>query len=135
MSGRQDRGIIGGWLVRLTGVAAVASVGACLSPTLPLPPPAAPDQIGASTAEPGVWDIRGTCDPGAVVLVKNLRTKTIAGVEDRDANGRYLVRIEAEQCDPAVVWEIIGTTVTEATGFTIETVVNGTPAADTCSPE
>ena len=55
-----------------------AGLAACLSPTLPLPPPEEPTSISASAVE-GYWDVRGQCTPGAVVLVKNVATGVIAG--------------------------------------------------------
>ncbi len=97
---------------------------ACLSPTLPLPPPEVPDAIAMST-EQGVWEVRGSNTPGSVVLVKNLSTGVIAGTEDKDSNGRYLVRIAGALCDRAEVYEIIGTDTTDTTFFVLETVVNG----------
>lgn len=95
----------------------------CLSPTLPVPPPDEPENIGL--AEDGLWDVRGHCTPGAVVLVKNLDTGIITGVEDRDANGQYFLRVEGALCDRAEVWEIIDDDVSGRTFFTLEPKVDG----------
>lgn len=104
---------------------------ACLSPTLPLPPPEAPTSVTAGTEE-GFWDVRGQCTPGAVVLVKNLATGVIAGTEDDDADGRYLVRIEGELCDPAEVTEIVESDSSDATYFVLQPVTNSEPD-DSCA--
>ncbi|MEQ9325201.1 MAG: hypothetical protein RIF41_38905 [Polyangiaceae bacterium] len=107
-----------------------AGLAACLSPTLPLPPPEEPTSISAS-AEDGYWDVRGQCTPGAVVLVKNIATGVIAGTEDDDADGRYLVRLEGDVCDPAEVTEIIESESSPATFFVLQPVTNSTPD-DSC---
>ena len=104
-------------------------MAACLSPTLPLPPPEEPDSIIASSEE-GVWEVRGTNTPGAVVLVKNLNTGVIAGAEDKDADGRYFVRITGSVCDGAEVSEIVGTDTSGTTFFVLEGLIAGEPAGD-----
>jgi hypothetical protein len=115
---------------QLFGLLAVcAGLGACLSPTLPLPPPEEPDAISASDEE-GVWEVRGSNTPGAVVLVKNLNTGVIAGSEDKDGDGRYFIRIAGSLCDGAEVSEIIGDDTSDSTFFLLEDVVNGEPAGD-----
>lgn len=114
----------------LHGLAAVggglAFGTSCLSPTLPLPPPEAPDSIELNL-ETNLWHVRGRCTPGAVVLVKNGATGRIVGTEDTDANGRYFIAIEAEECDFAEVWQIIGSEASTAVGFyvTITTTAAG----------
>ena len=107
-------------------------MAACLSPTLPLPPPESPDSVGVST-DPGVWDIRGSCAPGAVVLVKNVDTGIISGVEDKDSDGRYFVSIEAEECDTAEVIQLLDNDSSDGTFFIVETTVNGLPEGN-CQP-
>jgi hypothetical protein len=109
-------------------VAIALSLGACLSPTLPLPPPEQPD--GIAQTEPGMWDVRGSNTPGSVVLVKNLNTGVIAGIEDKDADGRYLVHVEGDLCDAAEVYEIIGNDTSDSTFFVLEDVVSGEPVGD-----
>jgi hypothetical protein len=104
---------------------------ACLSPTLPLPPPEAPTGVTASSDD-GFWDVRGQCTPGAVVLVKNLATGVIAGTEDDDADGRYFVRIEGELCDPAEVSEIVEDESSDATYFVLQPVTNSEPDSASC---
>jgi hypothetical protein len=99
-------------------------LGACLSPTLPLPPPEAPDAIAASETA-GFWDVRGTCTPGARVLIKNLRTGVVTGRDDQSNTGRYFIHMPAELCDQAEVTEVVGTHTSDATFFVIEPVTNG----------
>jgi hypothetical protein len=118
--------IVGRWILAL-GLLPLA--GACLSPTLPLPPPEEPDSVTLS-AETGAWEVRGSNTPGAVVLVKNLSTGVIAGVEDKDADGRYFIRVAGEECDGAEVYEIVGTDTSDTTFFILEEVVNGQPAGN-----
>jgi hypothetical protein len=113
----------------LIGLLFAIGAGACLSPTLPLPPPEEPDSISQGS-EDGFWDVRGSNTPGSVVLVKNLSTGLISGVEDKDGDGRYFVRVAGELCDGAEVYEIVGTDTSDATFFILEDVVNGQPAGD-----
>lgn len=97
---------------------------ACLSPTLPLPPPEAPDSI-AMSQELGMWDIRGSCTPGARVLITNPRTGVITGREDTDNDGRYFIQIDADLCDNAEVSEVVGGKTSDSTFFVVEPVTNG----------
>ena len=96
--------------LRLLSLAVSLLAGAaCLSPTLPLPPPEAPDVIRPSTETPGVWVISGDCTTGALVTVFNDRTRKGVVVEDTDQNGRYTVEIEAELCDLMLVSQEVAT--------------------------
>ena len=61
---------------------------ACLSPTLPLPPPEPADTMRPSDAE-GKWLISGNCTPGARVSVFNERTQRGVIEDDVDGNGRF----------------------------------------------
>ncbi len=115
------------WLTALVGATAVVGLAVgCVSPTLPLPPPEEPDAL-AESAEPGMWDVRGECAPGALVLIKNLDTGVIAGTEDKDGDGRYLIRIEATVCDGAEVTQLLGNDVSGGTFFVVEPLINGMP--------
>ncbi|WP_437683715.1 hypothetical protein [Sorangium sp. So ce131] len=78
---------------------------ACLSPTLPLPPPEPADTMRPSAEAEGVWQISGNCMPGARVSVFNQRTQRGVIEDDTDGNGRYHVEIEADLCDVLVVWQ------------------------------
>jgi hypothetical protein len=103
----------------------VVLTSACLGPTLPLPPPDAPDQIALASGETEVWEVRGRCSPGAIVLVENLETGLITGVSDDAATGDYLIRVTAKECDDAALWEIVGDNVSERTFFLIQHTVSG----------
>lgn len=105
------------------------ALAACLSPTLPLPPPEEPDSVGLSD-DADIWEVRGQCTPGALVLIQNLATGLIVGIEDRDADGRYFLRVEGQLCDPAEVSEIIDTTSSDETFFLLEPRINGLPQGD-----
>ncbi|WP_437494898.1 hypothetical protein WME75_22585 [Sorangium sp. So ce1014] len=78
---------------------------ACLSPTLPLPPPEPADTMRPSADREGVWQISGNCSPGARVSVFNERTQRGVIEDDTDRNGRYHLEIEAELCDVLRVWQ------------------------------
>ncbi|AUX43836.1 hypothetical protein SOCE26_052920 [Sorangium cellulosum] len=78
---------------------------ACLSPTLPLPPPEPADTMRPSATAEGVWQISGNCMAGARVSVFNQRTQRGVIEDDVDGNGRYHVEIEAEPCDTLFVWQ------------------------------
>lgn len=107
-------------LYLLTPLAALcAQVVGCLSPTLPLPPPNAPDHITLSDPDQLLWDLRGTNTAGAVVIIENLETAEIFGFEDRDRAGKYLIQVSAQPCDRAEIYEIVGTTITPPKSFVI----------------
>jgi len=99
---------------------------------LPLPPPAEPDNIVA--AEDGLWNIRGTCTPGAIVLINNVNSGVITGTEDNDHNGRYFVQVAADKCDVGEVWELLDTSVSNSTYFLIQPLTAGLPDDDECKP-
>ncbi|MEM9694503.1 MAG: hypothetical protein AAGA56_18280 [Myxococcota bacterium] len=113
-----------GLALALLGASLLAPVSACLSPTLPLPPPDRPESITASV-DAGFVDIRGRCTPGATVLIENLETGVITGTDDRDEDGDYFIRLEGDGCDRAEVWEVIDNTISSATPFTIVERING----------
>jgi hypothetical protein len=114
------------WLSALLGLALLAP--ACLSPTLPLPPPEEPDSV--ELADDGVWHVRGSCTSGALVLVQNLATGAIDGIEDKDADGRYFLRVPGELCDPAEVFEVIDNDTSDRTPFLLEPTLNGLPTGE-----
>jgi hypothetical protein len=111
-------------------VALAGLVAGCLSPTLPLPPPEEPTSITAADGEPGVWVVRGGSTAGATVLIRNLRTQIITGADDRNGDGRYAIRLAAEQCDGAEVFEIVGDATSPATFFFVAPKGAGQPAVD-----
>jgi hypothetical protein len=112
------------FLLILVASASIVASGACLAPTLPLPPPEEPLSIQPAGAD-GQWTIQGNCTQGALVLLTNERTGAIVGFEDRALDGRYAVEMTAEACDPATVFELVGDDVSTATPFLIREVLNG----------
>jgi hypothetical protein len=98
----------------------------CVSPTLPLPPPDAPDGFSVETAT-GEWTVTGTCLQGALVTVFNEDTGEGSVIEDRDLDGRYEVRIQAQRCDSGWVQQTIGQDVSAPTTFVVAEKVNGLP--------
>ncbi|WP_437594548.1 hypothetical protein [Sorangium sp. So ce1000] len=99
------------------------SGAACLSPTLPLPPPEPADTIRPSADREGVWQISGNCSPGARVSLFNERTQRGVIEDDTDGNGRYHIEIEAQLCDTLLVWQKLegtGGEESEAQSFLVE---------------
>lgn len=103
---------------------------ACLSPTLPLPPPDQPSTITAG-ATPGTWEVFGSCREGALVTVMNEKTGQGVVVEDRARSGSYHVTIEGAECDVASVRETVlddeGAETTASTGFVLAARKPGDP--------
>lgn len=123
------------WLhIALVAALGVLSGSACLSPTLPLPPPEKPDTIHEEAAGSGTWTISGDCDAGAIVTVFNERTGEGAVIEDRDGNGRYTVTIKADLCDMAWVKQDIGLDTSARTTFTIEDATTAGPTDPAACP-
>lgn len=91
---------------------------ACLSPTLPLPPPDVNSMHQAQTA--GSWTISGTCLTGAIVTVFNERTGKGAVVEDRENTGFFSVTIQADPCDVAWAKQEEGQDTSARTTFTVQ---------------
>ena len=75
----------------------------CLSPTLPLPPPAVPDikDVGS-----GQYELSGTLPEPGFVLALNKRTNVVSGQLATEA---YVIRIEAQPEDPMQLWYETGT--------------------------
>jgi hypothetical protein len=117
-------------------VAALAALvgSACLSPTLPLPPPDAPTSIHPSATGENIWAVTGDCDPGAIVTVFNEVTGKGAVVEDRDMTGTYTVLIEASLCDLAWVKQETGLDTSSRTTFVIEDVSSALPTDPSACP-
>ncbi len=89
-------------LLATAGLLAVA----CLSPTLPLPPPSEPG-VTAPDAN-GFARVQGVAKPRAEVLAWNRRTDIIAGQVTGDTSF-YDFLIRAEAGDVLEVWYIHGT--------------------------
>jgi len=122
-------------LARLLGAGAfVALAAACLSPTLPLPPPDAADNIETGSIDTE-WIVRGACVEGAEVVVLNEATGIGAAFEDRDGFGHYSVVIKGNRCDLVSVRQSVGNESSNETTFVLQETTNGTvddPVA--CAP-
>lgn len=90
------------WL--LAALAASVAAG-CLSPTLPLPPPTRPDEVGAPD-ESGQVRLRGTVPGHSEALARNERTGQIAG-ELTGPTGRYDFYIGGQPGDELVLWYVL----------------------------
>jgi hypothetical protein len=116
----------------LTALLGALATTSCLSPTLPLPPPDV-ETVTEST-EPGVWQVTGTCKPGALVTVLNNETGEGAVFEDRTQSGTWSVLLNAEQCDTAWVSQDFGSDSSARNNFVIDTISanqpNGTGACN-----
>jgi hypothetical protein len=99
---------------------AASCVAACLSPTLPLPPPEEPDAMQPSSEDPEIWVVSGGCFPGALVTVFNEETGKGAVAEDTERTGRYAVEIRATRCDLAWVSQVVGDEASGRTSFVIQ---------------
>lgn len=97
----------------LLGAAAGALATACISPTLPLPPPAVPD---AENVGQGQYRLTGTIPVPGTVLVMNTRTNLVYG---EDTPGQYDFLVGAKPCDDMVVWYQTGTDQSTTVGFFI----------------
>jgi hypothetical protein len=116
------------------GAGFAAAALACLSPTLPLPPPSEPETISAD-ASLTLWTVRGACAPGAEIVVLNEATGRGAAFEDRDGRGRYSVELEGSRCDVVTVRQGLGTEVSAETGFVLQETTASTPDDPTaCAP-
>lgn len=122
--------------LRASLLAALAALvgSACLSPTLPLPPPDAPKSIHPSAAGEDMWAVTGDCDQGAIVTVFNEVTGEGAVVEDRDMTGTYTVLIKASLCDLAWVKQEVGLDSSSRTTFVIEDVTAALPTDPSACP-
>jgi hypothetical protein len=68
-------------------------LGACLSPTLPLPPPEQP-QVDGPDPETGQIRLRGSVPAESEVLAMNLRTDEIRGQHTDDGNYDFYLGAE-----------------------------------------
>jgi hypothetical protein len=112
-------------LAPLAALLASLAGSACVSPTLPLPPPEPSDIRPAST--PGTWIISGKSnEPHALIVIQDERTNQGVSVISSADTRAYSVEIEASPCDAAEVLELdensheIG-----RTPFVIEPTTNG----------
>lgn len=116
----------------LQGFGLSLALSACLSPTIPLPPPEQPDAIHQGT--PGVWTVGGTCQPGAIVTVFDNATGKGVVVEDRGHTGRYSVDVVASKCDSGWVAQENNNEGSSETPFTFNERKAGDPTGGPCTP-
>jgi hypothetical protein len=106
------------FLLQLVLAVALPWIGtSCLSPTIPLPPP---ETESITASEDGFWTIAGTCQYGAVVTVFNETQAQGVVVEDRDRNGKFVVKLKANLCDVGWASQVVGTESSERDDFVIE---------------
>ena len=79
---------------------------ACLSPTLPLPPPSRPNVQGPDPQ--GNVTLDGTVLDGAVVSALNMRTGELRG-HTTGTDGHYNFKIPAQIGDDMELWYSVGT--------------------------
>jgi hypothetical protein len=120
------------FLPRLASLALAALAVGCLSPTLPLPPPDAPETIRSVGTDR--WGIGGTCVEGAEVVVLDQVTGRGSVYVDLERTGRYYVEIDAKTCDLATVAQTAHGQSSATTSFTVAPVEPGLPPSSTCSP-
>lgn len=94
---------------------ALLGVG-CYAPTLPLPPPVAPDISLTST---GDYELKGGVTPGAQVFALNARTLLIDG-QQADGIGFYAFTLhQAQAGDTITLWYEAGTDLSPSTAFAL----------------
>ena len=89
----------------LWALSALALAGACLSPTLPLPPPSDPELQADGQ---GRWQLSGNVgEAGVRVVASNWRTRLFWG-QQTVGDGQYSFWIEADTGDVIEFWYEIG---------------------------
>lgn len=105
-------------------------VAGCLSPTLPLPPPADPE---IEVVSQGLVELSGEVpEPSVPVIAQNVRTEVFAG-EMADERGAYRFQIAAEPGDPMRLWYTHSLDKSEEAKFSIPEVGLPAPALPTIS--
>jgi hypothetical protein len=100
------------------------TAASCLSPTLPLPPP----QTESVTSEAGgLWQISGTCLPGAEVIALDVRTGRGVVVEDLANSGVFVVSIAGSPCDSISISQAVGESGSADSGVLLQAYENGVP--------
>lgn len=99
--------------------------GACLSPTLPLPPPEAPDvkQVGQ-----GLYRVSGEVPEPAYVIAMNACTELIYGANS-DAKA-YAFNVRAQPGDDMQLWYVAGRFQSDSVFFEIPG-----PSGGVCGPD
>lgn len=89
------------------------SGAACLSPTLPMPPPSPPD---VQMVGQGQYRLSGEIPQAGIVLVLNGRTGLVSGSL---AEPGYSFVVSATPADPMGIWYTSGTISSDSTWFRI----------------
>jgi hypothetical protein len=96
-----------GPLLTLTLCALVAATSSCLSPTLPLPPPAVDSAVEGATGE---WEIAGECSNASWVFAWNLSAQ-MRGEANKGSfticsvGGTFQLPVEGKLCDSVEIWQ------------------------------
>lgn len=114
-------------------VAFVGMGSACLSPTLPLPPPTIDSAAESVTAN--LWGVSGTCLPTAFVQVLNTNVAPERGsVVECSSEGTYQTSVDGELCDVIVAQQSLNEDVSTDTRFVLEPFVNDAPVSTSACP-
>ena len=89
----------------LLGAALALGASACLSPTLPLPPPGAPEV--SAVDKDGNVTLTGTANANAVVFAFDDRTEGGA-IATASSAGGYAMKLAAKTGDTIEVWQEVG---------------------------
>ncbi len=90
---------------------------ACLSPTLPLPPPDKPEKIEGPDAQGNVR-MSGTMVPGAIAFVRNQVTGE-GSFRDTNSDGFYELTLRAQVGNSVLLWYTLNGDRSQATKFEI----------------
>jgi hypothetical protein len=116
---------------RAAGVLLIAAIPlACLSPTLPLPPPGRP--FVTAPDDSGNVHVSGVVNSRALVLVHNTRTEQIVG-EATGSSGAYELTLAAQAGDELLVWQSINTV--ESTPTSVVVPSTTPPTSDDPPPD
>ncbi len=98
---------------------------ACLSPTLPLPPPEEPGTITESGDEE--WTLVGGCVEGAEVVGYNEETGRGSVYIDQENSGTYSLVVEGVACDVVVIRQVRGDDASGETRVVLRETTSGSP--------
>jgi hypothetical protein len=101
-------------IAKLAILLALAGVGGCNSPTLPLPPPSTPEEITVSGDGTHVELAGSGAQPGALVLVFNDELTVLAGaIATANSQGQYRMTVPVDLSVHAQnqleMWQRLGT--------------------------
>ena|ERR1700678_2018182 len=115
-------------LLPVAALAAVTTMAAsCLSPTLPLPPPDAPQSVTETST--GAWVVSGECIQGAIVSVLNTKTGVGLIVQDLANTGSFAVDVSGSPCDVISVWQETDEGLSSAVSFQLQAYSEGEPTS------